>query len=91
MLARIISSRAALMAGMRQYGQNLARGTISGSRGLLGAPARARASAGGNCLRACGGITETAAHALPPKWPKHNDAAFLAYGLAAERGGFQCG
>ena len=22
-----------------------------------------------------------------PKWPKHNDAAFLAYGLAAERGG----
>jgi len=69
---------AALMAGMRQYGQNLARGTIRGSRGLLGAPARARASAGGNCLRACGGITETAAHALPrsgrntmtpPSWP----------------------
>ena len=53
-------------------------------------PVRALAPAG-NCLRACGGITETAAHALPRKWPKHNDAAFLAYGLAAERGGFQCG
>jgi hypothetical protein len=32
------------------------------------------------------GITEAPAHALP-KGPKHNDAAFLAYGPAAEHGG----
>jgi hypothetical protein len=74
------------MAGMRQYGQNLARGTIRGSRGPLARPARARDRAGGNRLRACAGITEAPAHARF-EGPKHNDAAFLAYGLAAERGG----
>lgn len=49
-------------------------------------PCRARDRAGGNRLRACGGIAEAPAHASP-RGPKHNDAAFLAYGLAAERGG----
>ena len=75
------------MAGMRQYGQNLARGTIRGSRGPLRAPARARDRAGGK--PACG-PAEASLKRLrtpSPKGPKHNDAAFLAYGLAAERGG----
>jgi hypothetical protein len=39
-----------------------------------------------NRLRACAGITERL-HRPSPKGPKHNDAAFLAYGPAAEHGG----
>ena len=78
------------MAGMRQYGQKLARGMIRGSRGLLRAlPVRAITPA-----ETASGPVEASLKRLrrpSPKWPKHNDAAFLAYGLAAERGGFQCG
>ena len=85
MLAWIIRSMAALMAGMRQYGQKPSQRTIRGRLGHCALPL-------GAILRRRKPLLPGAETSLdaPFAGPKHNDAAFLAYAPRGGTGGFQC-